>query len=86
MEYPKWHKVADTTPLCQVQAEIDNLRARLDAAGIAKIEQGSGSEKYGASDWTAAGRNAEGFPVAKGSPEDVTLPTQAEADAASKSE
>ena len=33
---------------------------------------GSGSEKYGASDWTAAGADATGFPVQKGSPEDVT--------------
>jgi len=34
--------------------------------------QGSGSEKYGASDWTAAGEDSTGFPVPKDSPEDVT--------------
>lgn len=37
-----------------------------------EFEQGSGSEKYGASDWTAAGRRADGSPVEKGSPEDVS--------------
>ena len=33
---------------------------------------GSGSARSGGSDWTEAGQNFEGFPVAKGSPEDVT--------------
>lgn len=46
------------------------------------IAQGSGSEKYGASDWTAAGEDATGFPVPKGSPEDVTTaPTSSPKDA-----
>lgn len=35
-------------------------------------EPGSGSERWGASDWTVAGEDKDGFPVAKGSPEDVT--------------
>jgi hypothetical protein len=48
---------------------------------------GSGSERWPEQDdWTKAGQNAEGFPVPKGSAEDVTrpisnLPTQAQADA-----
>lgn len=35
--------------------------------------QGSGSEKYGASDWTAAGQDVDGYPVPKGSPEDINV-------------
>lgn len=44
---------------------------------------GSGSERWPEQDdWTKAGQNSEGFPVPKGSPEDVTrdLPTQEQAD------
>lgn len=37
--------------------------------------QGSGSERYGGSDWTAVGQDVDGFPVPKGSPQDVTTPT-----------
>jgi len=37
-----------------------------------EYEQGSGSEKYGASDWTAAGQDSNGFPVPKDSAEDVS--------------
>jgi hypothetical protein len=35
-------------------------------------EDGSGSGRYGASDWTAAGQDGEGFPVEKGSATDVS--------------
>lgn len=34
--------------------------------------QGSGTERYPTEDWTQAGRTKEGYPVPKGSPEDVT--------------
>jgi hypothetical protein len=36
-DYPKWHNVADTTPLALVHNEIDAIRARLDAAGIPQV-------------------------------------------------
>jgi hypothetical protein len=47
------------------------------------FSKSSGDGKTEGLDWTQAGRTADGFPVPKGSPEDVTprLPTQADADA-----
>jgi hypothetical protein len=36
-DYPKWHNVAETTPLALVHNEIDAIRARLDAAGIPQV-------------------------------------------------
>lgn len=40
--------------------------------------QGSGSERWGASDWTQAGQRADGSPCEKGSPEDVSEPFTSE--------
>lgn len=37
-----------------------------------KLPDGSGSDRWGASDWTQAGYDASGFPVEKGSPTDVS--------------
>lgn len=62
------------------EARIDALVVELEAFGYrfspevtGSALDGSGSEKYGSSsDWTAAGQNAEGFPVEKGSEDDVT--------------
>lgn len=50
---------------------------------------GSGTDRWGASDWTDAGHDIDGYPVEKGSDEDVSekyrdnpnVPTQEEADA-----
>ncbi len=66
-------------------ATIEEIIAQLEKHGIrvtddtkaevaaAKIDaQGSGSERWGGSDWTAVGRTADGFPVPKGTAEDVS--------------
>lgn len=61
------------------EARIDALVVELEAFGYrfspevtGSALDGSGSEKYGESDWTAAGQDADGFPVKKGSKKDVT--------------
>lgn len=39
---------------------------------VVKAEDGSSSDKYGVSDWTAAGMDKDGFPVPKDDASDVT--------------
>lgn len=47
---------------------VQGLTGQDDRTG----SDGSGSERWGASDWTRAGQAFDGFPVEKGSDADVT--------------
>lgn len=48
--------------------EVQYARAQAENANL----EGSGSEKYGTQDWTQKGRDKTGYPVDKGSVDDVT--------------
>lgn len=54
------------------QEDGENAPESLPIAPAPADAQGSGSERWGASDWTQAGWDSTGFPVEKGSPTDVS--------------
>jgi hypothetical protein len=91
-DYPKWHNVAETTPLALVHHEIDALRARLDAAGIPQVtvcDPVTPCETFSYTEHWDKGFAGEGDPYGiqaeyvsqSPNPDAAILPTQEQADA-----